>query len=67
MNDIADQAANAEAMFLVEALTKHFQQHTNQASLSHCQDCGNPIPFARQQAAKGCTRCLDCQTIIEYQ
>ncbi|UGA40625.1 TraR/DksA C4-type zinc finger protein [Chromobacterium haemolyticum] len=30
-------------------------------SLSHCEDCGEPIPTARQRIVPGCTRCVPCQ------
>nr|WP_238377274.1 TraR/DksA C4-type zinc finger protein [Vogesella sp. EB] len=35
------------------------------AGASHCADCGEPIPHKRQQAAPGCTRCVDCQSTHE--
>jgi phage/conjugal plasmid C-4 type zinc finger TraR family protein len=31
-------------------------------SLAVCIDCGDDIPEARRLAAKGCTRCIVCQT-----
>ncbi|WP_024302239.1 TraR/DksA family transcriptional regulator [Pseudogulbenkiania sp. MAI-1] len=34
-------------------------------SASECDDCGVPIPPARQLAAPGCTRCVDCQNVRE--
>lgn len=34
--------------------------------LSHCLDCGDPIPVARREAAKAagikCTYCIQCQS-----
>ncbi|MCD5993653.1 TraR/DksA C4-type zinc finger protein [Pseudomonas sp. CDFA 602] len=33
-------------------------------SLTHCADCDNAIPLARQ-ALGGITRCVPCQTLIE--
>ena len=57
MNDFCDQAAEREAIFLAEALAKH-RLPENHMSRSHCEDCGEPIPGARQQAVKGCTRCV---------
>ncbi|WP_095050520.1 TraR/DksA family transcriptional regulator [Pseudomonas sp. Irchel s3h9] len=33
-------------------------------SLTHCEDCGNEIPPARQ-ATGGKTRCVPCQTVFE--
>lgn len=34
-------------------------------SLSHCMECGEPIPLKRQQVIKGCKYCVDCQTSFE--
>ncbi|EJN25097.1 TraR/DksA C4-type zinc finger protein [Pseudomonas sp. GM80] len=33
-------------------------------SLTHCEDCDNPIPEKRQ-ALGGITRCVPCQTVVE--
>jgi phage/conjugal plasmid C-4 type zinc finger TraR family protein len=33
-------------------------------SLTHCEDCDNPIPDKRQ-ALGGITRCVPCQTVVE--
>lgn len=63
MNDFADKAAEAEALFREEALSRH--RPSEQASYSHCEDCGEPIPLARQQAVRGCTRCVLCQEYEE--
>lgn len=64
MNDFADKAAEAEALFRAEALGKHSLSESH-LSYSHCEDCGDPIPPARQLAAKGCTRCVICQKYQE--
>lgn len=34
-------------------------------SLSHCEECGEEIPKARQEAISGCKFCIDCQTYFE--
>ena len=34
-------------------------------SLSHCEECGEDIPKARQEAITGCKLCIDCQTYLE--
>lgn len=34
-------------------------------SLSHCEECGEEIPQARQLAVKGCKTCIDCQSKLE--
>lgn len=30
-------------------------------SLTHCEDCGEPIPEARRHAVRGVRRCVTCQ------
>ena len=30
-------------------------------SLSHCEECGEEIPKARQLAIAGCKMCIECQ------
>ena len=64
MMDVADVAAKREAEFLAEALSKH-THHAHGGSLSHCEDCGVPIPEARQKAVPGVRLCVACQTILE--
>jgi phage/conjugal plasmid C-4 type zinc finger TraR family protein len=34
-------------------------------SLEECEDCGLDIPEERRKAAKGCIRCIHCQTLFE--
>jgi phage/conjugal plasmid C-4 type zinc finger TraR family protein len=34
-------------------------------SLSHCVECGEEIPKARQDVIAGCKLCIDCQTHFE--
>lgn len=34
-------------------------------SLSHCEECGEPIPKKRQKAVPGVTMCVECQTLFE--
>lgn len=34
-------------------------------SLTHCDDCGEEIPLARQKAVMGCRFCIDCQIFNE--
>jgi len=30
-------------------------------SLTHCEDCGEPIPEARRRALPGVRKCIECQ------
>lgn len=34
----------------------------NAASLSECEECGDAIPLARQEAIQGVRLCITCQT-----
>jgi phage/conjugal plasmid C-4 type zinc finger TraR family protein len=36
------------------------QLHTG-PSLTHCEECGKPIPLARQKAVPGVRLCVNCQ------
>ena len=36
------------------------QLHTG-PSLTHCEECGEPIPLARQKAVPGVRLCVSCQ------
>ncbi|MBF1285498.1 TraR/DksA family transcriptional regulator [Neisseria sp. CP9] len=66
MTDFADRASEREAIFLEESLAKHQNTPERADSLSHCEDCGSPIPDARRKAVKGCTRCIVCQEYFEH-
>ena len=65
MSDIIDRASEREAELLAEALAKHQRPSENRSSLSHCEDCGEPIPEARRKVVSGCTRCIGCQELHE--
>lgn len=60
MADNADRATDCQAVFLREALAKRPQPAQGQ-SLSHCEECGQPIPTARRVAVPGCRLCVSCQ------
>jgi len=36
-----------------------------QPSLEECEECGNDIPLARQQAVPGVRLCIECQNFQE--
>ena len=46
---VADEVARARSRLL------------GGASLTHCEDCEEPIPEARRQAVPGVRRCVSCQ------
>jgi phage/conjugal plasmid C-4 type zinc finger TraR family protein len=59
MAQLLSVTANADAVARVRA------QIPTGPSLSHCEDCGEEIPKARQLAVKGCKMCIECQIYSE--
>jgi len=39
----------------------------NGVSLSHCEECEEPIPEARREAVPGVRLCISCQSELEKQ
>lgn len=64
MTDFCDQGSELEQLDRDIALAA-IQDQLAGPSLTHCVDCEAPIAPARQQAAPGCRRCLDCQQDAE--
>lgn len=64
MYDQIDRANELAEKMREVALTKHRQKQTA-CSLTHCEDCNEPIPEMRRKYVIGCTRCVDCQAIHE--
>ena len=64
--DIGEHAAKCAAEFLEDALNRRPQVKQG-GSLSHCEDCGEPIPLARQQAVAGVRLCVNCKSLNEKQ
>ena len=64
MPDWLDKAKALEQKEREAILAKH-PRKTIACSLTHCEDCNDPIPEARRQNVVGCTRCIDCQTLYE--
>ena len=48
----------------VELARSHLPQGE---SLTHCEECGEPIPEARRVAVPGVRRCVDCQQASDQQ
>ena len=65
--DIADQASDREMADREFALAARRAARPAGRSASHCVDCGEPIPEARQQAVPGVTLCVECHTVQEHQ
>lgn len=63
--DIADRAAEQEAAMLEDALIKQQRKMAHGNSNQFCEDCGAPIPVARQKAIQGVKLCVYCQEYLE--
>ncbi|WP_293766618.1 TraR/DksA family transcriptional regulator [uncultured Aquitalea sp.] len=61
MTDVFDRAQELELRQREEALARQGARQKSGSGLSHCEDCGEPIPSKRRQAVPSCTRCFNCQ------
>ena len=64
---MADNAAIAAELMerrMEGALNRH-RLPTAITSNDECEECGDPIPAARRQAAPWATTCIECQQIYE--
>jgi len=59
--DAADIASEREAIHREESLARARKAQASGPSLDTCENCGAPIPEARQRAVPGCDRCVTCQ------
>lgn len=60
-----DNASRVEEENLAHILALRQASKPTFESFRECQDCGDEIPLARRMFAKGITRCVDCQEIVE--
>lgn len=60
--DVANDYEDARRESLIQAMT---QQKPVGPSLSECEECGDDIPKARQEAAKGCRLCVVCGNLAD--
>jgi len=66
--DEGDIAQEYQTRHNAAALADHQAKMAGQAatpSLLICADCGDDITEDRREAVPGCTRCADCQTVVE--
>lgn len=65
--DDESEIAQAHSIHLhLNAIANHRRKMESAGpSLSHCIECGDEIPLARQQAVSGCKMCIHCQTQFE--
>lgn len=52
-------------MNAIADIRQKLSKQTQQVSQTECQDCGEDIPLARQQAVPGVQRCVFCQQAHE--
>ena len=62
---ILDNASRVEQEALEHTLALRKLNAPKFESFKECTDCGLEIPEKRRQFAKGITRCVDCQEIVE--
>ena len=52
---------------LEDALQRVRRQLPSGESLTHCEECDEPIPQARREAVKGVRLCIICQSELDKQ
>jgi len=65
MPDDADRAQRINEEILSDALAGHARRQGAGGGVTHCTNCGNPIPQQRREVAPKCTRCIPCQQDFE--
>lgn len=63
--DAAQRQANNMNNQAIAAHRDLRQAKTSRPSRTHCISCGEPIPKERQEAERGCERCVGCQKVVE--
>ncbi len=49
----------------ISKVQEELAKQRSQPSLEECEECGEEIPKARQEAQPGVTRCIYCQELFE--
>ena len=61
-----DGAVQEQIDASIEDAVKHARNRLPQGeSHDHCEECGTPIPAARQQAIPGVRFCVACQSALD--
>lgn len=63
--EVAQILSITASLAAVNRVQEALAKQRSQPSLSECEDCGEDIPLERQQASRGCTRCIHCQGLYE--
>ncbi len=63
MSDDVDRASKYESMERLNgiALAAKDMSKRSPVSLTHCLECGDPIPEKRREAEPGCELCVECK------
>ena len=64
MADAVD-SANDQVEYFLQLSVQRLARLPGKPSAQFCDDCGEPIPLARQQTVEGCDTCVDCQKLRE--
>ena len=64
MSDDVDRASKYESMERLSgiALAAKDMNKRSPVSLTHCLECGDPIPEKRREAEPGCELCVECKS-----
>lgn len=64
MSDDADRASKYESMERLNgiALAAKDMSKRSPVSLTHCLECGDPIPEKRREAEPGVELCVECKS-----
>ncbi len=63
--EVAQILSITRSMAMVSKVQEALAKQRSQPSLEECEDCGEDIPKARQEAQPGVTRCIYCQELYE--
>ncbi|MCC5811348.1 MAG: TraR/DksA C4-type zinc finger protein [Ectothiorhodospiraceae bacterium] len=63
MSDAADIASEYAERLLQQSLDQRVRFEG--MSLTHCEDCEEPIPAKRRELLPGVRRCVECQELAE--
>lgn len=67
MPDEMDLVQAQQAEFTADALRDHWRKQPLGQGLSHCEECGDPIPEARRRVMPTARLCMPCQKDLEIE
>lgn len=66
-DDAVSEQIESSIADAVEHAKKQLDLNPNQQSSEFCEECGEPIPEARQKALPGARYCINCQQEFDKQ